>query len=79
MLKGNQLLSVPVQTDPDFSMGVPSVVVKGPYVNVGEMAYGVTSDSQKFLMLKPPEQPPPTKILVVANWFEELERLVPTN
>ena len=28
-------------------------------------------------MLKDQEQPPPTRIHFVTNWFEELKRLVP--
>ena len=38
-----------------------------------------------FLMIKPPDAttqgtaPPPSQIVVVEGWFEELKRLVPTN
>jgi hypothetical protein len=39
----------------------------------------VSSDGQRFLMLKPSEQAQaaPTQINVVLNWSEELERRVP--
>ena len=42
--------------------------------------YDVTSDGERFLMMMPSEpDSEPTQIHVVLNWFEELERLVPTN
>ena len=40
--------------------------------------YDVTSDGQRFLMLKSGEkQDAPTQINVVLNWFEELQQKVP--
>ena len=75
--RGEEWLSVAVQTDPEFEVGVPKVIFKGPYTNVPGISYDVAADSQRFLVLKPPEQPAATKIHVVANWSEELKRLVP--
>ena len=41
--------------------------------------YDVSSDGQRFLMLKPAEQAESaTQINVVLNWFEELKQKVPT-
>ena len=41
--------------------------------------YDVTSDGQRFLVVKNLEQDPtPPQINVVLNWFDELKRLVPT-
>jgi hypothetical protein len=39
----------------------------------------VSSDGQRFLMLKPVESAAaaPTQINVVLNWFEELKQKVP--
>ncbi len=75
--RGNEWLSVPVQTDPEFKAGVPQVLFEGPYINVPEISYGVTPDAQRFLLLKQSELSPATRINVVGNWFEELERLAP--
>ena len=77
--RGREWLSVPVQTDPSFEAGVPRVVFDGPYINVDGLSYDVTGDGQRFFLLKPPDQPPPTQIHVVANWFEELKRLAPSD
>ena len=40
--------------------------------------YDVSPDGQRFLMLKATDQPAPTQINVVLNWFEELKQKVPT-
>ena len=39
--------------------------------------FDVSPDARRFLMLKEPDQPPTTQILLVTNWFEELRRLAP--
>ncbi len=76
--RGQEWLSVPVKTDPDFAAGTPQVMFKGPYVNVNDLSYDVAPDAQRFLLLKRQDQPPATRIHVVANWFEELKRLAPS-
>jgi len=75
--RGDEWLSVPVKTDPDFEASIPQVVFEGSYINVAGLSYNVTPDAQRFLLLKRQYQPPATRIHVVANWFEELKRLVP--
>jgi serine/threonine-protein kinase len=76
--RGQEWLSVPVKTDPNFAAGTPQVMFEGPYVNVGDLSYDVAPDAQRFLLLKQQDQPPATRIHVVANWFEELQRLAPS-
>lgn len=40
--------------------------------------YDAMPDGQSFIMLDDSEQAPrPTRLVLVRNWFEELERLVP--
>jgi hypothetical protein len=39
--------------------------------------YDVSPDGQRFLMVKP-EQQAISQIYIVQNWFEELNRRVPT-
>ena len=75
--RGEQWLSVPVKTDPEFEAGIPQVIFEGPYINVTDLSYDVTPDARRFFLLKQPDQPPATRIHVVANWFEELKRLAP--
>ena len=39
--------------------------------------YDITPDGQRFLMVEGAEEGPPTEIVVVLNWFEELKQRVP--
>jgi serine/threonine-protein kinase len=81
---GIKLMAVEVTTRPGFSAGRPRVLFEGQYLAsvfplIG-VAYDVSPDGQRFLMIKEAEQSPSaTQIVVVQNWFEELKRLVPTN
>ena len=69
----------PSETEPESRTNRRVYLFSGPYLNVGGLSYDVTPDGTRFLVLKQPEQRPATQIHVVANWFEELKRLVPPN
>ena len=62
--------------------GNPSKILEGPYENGDPLSvrnYDVSNDGQRFLMVRQPANPNAApKIIVVENWFEELNRLVPT-
>ena len=67
-----------------WSAGSPAKVVAESYYTRGPgsaRSYDVSSDGQRFLMLKPPPFDPATatQIVMVQGWFEELKRLVPSN
>ena len=57
------------------------MVFEGSYAldiaGVGIPFYDVSLDGQQFLMVKPGETT--DEIVLVQDWFSELERLVPTN
>jgi hypothetical protein len=40
--------------------------------------FDVSPDGQRFLMVESSQAPAATQITVVQNWFEELNRRVPT-
>jgi Tol biopolymer transport system component len=65
-----------------WSAGSPSKSLEGPYATGDPLSarnYDVSNDGQRFLMVKQPTNPDAAaKIIVVQNWFEELQRLVPT-
>ena len=77
---------VPVETEPGFSYGLPSSVVFGDYVvlpNNERPNIDVAPNGQRFLMIKNVNEstlgaPGQTALVAVENWFEELERLAPT-
>ena len=77
---GDQMMAVDITTEPSLSAGPPRLLFEGRY-DVGPAplvtSYDVTSDGQRFLMIKTDEEEA-TQLNVTLNWFEELKRLVPT-
>jgi serine/threonine-protein kinase len=73
------MMAVAVKTEPTFVPGTPEVLFDvGEYVNHLGRAWDVAPDGERFLMIKPTATSE-RKIVVVQNWFDELERLVPTD
>lgn len=72
-------MAVEVETADEFAPGTPQALFDDCYLE--HIAYGrtydITPDGQRFVMLKE-MNPPPRRIVVVLNWFEELKRLAPT-
>ena len=77
--RGRDWLSASIRTEPELEQQPPPLLFSGSYLNVFGLSYDVTPDGTRFLVLKQPEQRPATQIHVVANWFEELKRLVPAS
>ncbi len=77
---GDKMMAVDIATQPSFTAGKPRVLFEKHYQPAPLTApnYDVSSDGQRFLMLKPieQEQGAPTQIVVVQNWFEELNQKV---
>jgi serine/threonine-protein kinase len=75
------LMSVPVAAGHDFSPGRPVRLFEGTgYLGAGAQGggrtYDVSPDGSRFLMVRIGAQSS-TPLVVVLNWFEELERLAP--
>ena len=84
--EGDKMILVPVQTEPTFKAGRPTVLFEGSYSRarpgVTLANYDITPDDQRFIMVQEDSdegERSATQINVVLNWFEELKRLVPTN
>ena len=79
------LMRVGVTRGPSWSATTPSVVVKEGYFTNPVWwgrSYDMSADGQRFLMIKeggPDGTAPPTSLVVVQHWVEELKRLVPAN
>jgi hypothetical protein len=71
---------VPVlETEPTFSAGDPAVVVDTSYAfafGAGGRNYDIHPDGQRFLMVKEASTAD-SQIILIENWFDELQRLVP--
>ena len=79
------LMGVPVEASPTFKPGTPIKLLEARYYtgNAGGSGrtYDVSSDGQRFLMIKAPRTDAgaaPPSVIVVQHWDEELKRLVPT-
>jgi dipeptidyl aminopeptidase/acylaminoacyl peptidase len=73
---GNNVMVVDVRTNGELVLGKPRVL----FEKLSVWAYDVTRDGQRFVMVERSEaEPPPTQLILVQNWAEELKRLVPTD
>jgi serine/threonine-protein kinase len=82
-LQGRSMMAVRVEAENEFSFGAPTELFTGSnFVDAASFisSYDVARDG-RFLMIEPQasagEVPSPSSIVVVRNWTEELERLVP--
>jgi serine/threonine-protein kinase len=80
--RDNAMTSVPVQmTDSAFNAGKPTKLFENPYFGANNVrTYDVSSDGQRFLMIKFGERTADSSagIVVVLNWTEELKQRLPT-
>jgi serine/threonine-protein kinase len=79
----DMMMVVTVEAGPTFSAGLPSVLFTGDYATPGPQVanYDISPDGQRFLMMKNSAESEQTvastQLIVVDNWFEELNRLAP--
>ena len=74
---GDQVMVVDVQTNGELVLSKPRILFEKLSVLGG---YDVTRDGERFVMIERSEvDPPPTQLILVQNWAEELKRLVPTD
>jgi len=77
---GDRMMSVEVRTQPTFSAGRPRMLFERQYVTSPFPQtfphYDVSSDGQRFLMVKQGGQTP-AQINIVLNWPEELKSRAP--
>jgi len=75
---GQRMMAVAV--DPATGdLGAPTELFRGAFsTSTFGSNYAVTPDGERFLMLRRAPGTEPRQVVVVTNWFRELERLVPT-
>ena len=75
---GSKIMAVDVSTEPAFKAGRPHLLFEEKYLDpYFSEFYDVTPDGERFVLIKPGERQRLTRMNVVLNWFEELQRLVP--
>ncbi len=78
-LRGDKMIAVSIETEPELRSTGPEVLFEGKYSTDSRRNYDVSGDGQRFLMVKESEDnSAKTQLIVVLNWFEELKRLVPS-
>ena len=77
------LMGVRVEPGPSWRSSTPRRILEGQYfwgANPVAPVFDIAPDGQRFLMIKPVGETGGAQgVIVVENWFTELERLVPTN
>ncbi len=71
------MMAVAVDAGETFRAGQPNLLFEGDFKS-GYSEYDVSPDGERFLMIQTRGNPAPAKIHVAINWFQELQRLVPT-
>jgi hypothetical protein len=73
------LMVTPVETEASFSHRTPIPLIDGAgyRLAIGGPSYAISSDGQRFLVMKTEVAASDTTLAVVENWFEEIRRLAP--
>jgi hypothetical protein len=72
--------AVDVRTEGGFAASKPRLLFEAPGFQAGiPRCWDMSLDGQRFLMVKLEDRKPAplTEMVLVENWFEELERLAP--
>ncbi len=71
---GSELMAVEVQTQPDFRASQPVLLFESDHFRnpISLISYDVASDG-RFLMVENPQHEASMDLILVFNWFEELE------
>lgn len=77
--RNTQLISVPVETSPNLTLGTATLLFEGVYnlrTDSG-VSYSVSPDGKRFLMVRRAAQlHAPDSVNVILNWTEDLKRAV---
>ena len=74
-------MGVSLTTGATMSVGLPKRLFSGRFlVTAAIRGYDMTADGQRFLMVQVKDRPPfrPSQIVLVQNWFEELNQHMPS-
>ena len=74
---GDKMMVVQVETEEELRLGNPRLLFER---RSETNSYDVLPDGQGFVMVDDSEAaPPPTQLILIQNWADELKRLVPTD
>jgi serine/threonine protein kinase len=75
----DSLMAVDVTREPSFTASRPRVAIEAPFDLAGVLYanYDVGLEGETFIMIRTETESTASRLNVVVNWFEELERRVP--
>jgi len=78
--EGRRVMAVPVELGDELTVGTPTFLFESSFADrvFGSESLDVTADGERFVIVESKSQAR-AELHVILNWFEELERLVPTN
>ena len=74
---GQQVYGVDVSTARGFVAGRPRLLFTAPFQQHANRSYDVSRDGRRFLLMLGPPDATPNPLIVVTNWFADIERLAP--
>jgi serine/threonine-protein kinase len=75
-----QLMAVDVATGPQFHAGIPRAMFKLPAASMADVAFDVTQDPKRFLVVRVlREEKPGATFVTITNWFDDLRRRAPVS
>ncbi len=75
---GRNMMAVSVDTNGGIRTGRPRVLFQGDFEYDRRLRNYDVAPEGRFLMVQVPESAERGRLVVVINWFEDLERLLPT-
>ena len=77
---GSDLMSVRYTSEGEFQPESPRLILTTDFYNVPGLSFDTSVDGERFLLNRPVNAGQAVRhIRLVSNWFDELERLVPTD
>ncbi|TDI36457.1 MAG: hypothetical protein E2P02_25330, partial [Acidobacteria bacterium] len=76
--ESRSMMAVAIRTEPELEVGQPQRLFEWPDSDF-ERQWDVTPDGQRFVVARRAGTAGRQQINLVLNWFQELERLAPTN
>jgi serine/threonine-protein kinase len=73
--------AVPIETEPAFQPGKSRHLFEAPFDEAGApyANYDVAPDGRGFVMVRSDEELSATRLIIVFNWFEELQNRIPSD
>ncbi len=73
---GDSFWSVEIQTEPELSWQAPKLAFETDFIDTPGISYDISSDGNRLYVVKQAKPDITDRIHVVANWSDEVGKLV---